>query len=82
VSLLDAWGEPGRTIREMLLAEPNSRIEGPTEDVMRVVFETTWNLLREQLGDDVADRVALAHMVRAHGALADAGYVVRDYASE
>jgi hypothetical protein len=66
----------------MLLSEPDSAIEGPTEDVLRVIFETTWRLLRETMGDDQADAIALRHLVRVHTALADAGLVVRDYGTD
>jgi hypothetical protein len=66
-----------RTLRDVLLCEPGSSIEGPTEDVLRVVFEATWRVLREQLGDDTADQVALRHLRVAHQLLTQEGFVVR-----
>jgi hypothetical protein len=65
-------------VLEMLLSEPHTTITGQTEDVLAVVFEVTWRLLRESMTDDDADALALRHLVRAHTALADAGLVVRE----
>jgi hypothetical protein len=73
------WNEPGRTISEMLLSEPGSRVEGPTEDVMRCLFEASWYLLRESMTDDQADRLALALLGRMHESLSGSGFVVRQY---
>ena len=76
------WREPGRTLQDMLLSEPGSRIEGATEDVLRVVFVAVLGLLEETMHGDQADAIALRSLPRVHTALADAGLVVRDYARE
>lgn len=67
------------TLSAMLLTEPGSTVEGPTEDVLRVLFEQTWYLLRESMTDDQADRAALTLLGRLHDALTQAGFVVRQY---
>ena len=75
--------EPEGTIRDVLLTEPGSRVEGPTEDVLRVVFWTTLGTLVDQgIGEAVADRVTLLLLARLHDGLAGHGFVVRDYAGE
>jgi hypothetical protein len=76
------WLEPGRTLQEMLLTEPGSRVEGPTEDVLRVMFGALVLLYGETMTEDAADQLALRSLPRVHTALADAGLVVRDYARE
>jgi hypothetical protein len=65
---------------DMLLTEPGSRIDGPTEDVLRVIFESTWYLLRESTTDDRADDAAMRLVGRLHEALRIHGYIVRDFA--
>jgi len=73
--------EPESTIRDVLLTEPGSRVEGPTEDVLRVVFWTVHHLLAESGMTAVeADPIALILMARLHDGLADHGMIVRDYA--
>jgi hypothetical protein len=72
------WAEPGRTVRELLLTEPGSRVEGPTERVLAVLFETAWRLLLDELGPNHADAVALRYLARVHEDLAHAGYITRD----
>lgn len=74
-----AWDEPGRTLRGMLLTEPGSRVEGDTEAVLHVLFETSWYLLREHMAEDQADRLALTLLGRYHESLTQCGYVVRQY---
>jgi hypothetical protein len=65
---------------DMLLTEPGSRIDGPTEDVLRVIFESTWYLLRESTTDDLADDAAMRLVGRLHESLRIHGYIVRDFA--
>ncbi len=76
------WGEPGRTLADMLLTEPGSRVEGATEDVLRVLFVALTELYAESMTEDQADRLGLRSLPRIHTALADAGLVIRDYARE
>lgn len=65
----------------MLLAEPGSRIEGPTQDVLTVLFEELLRLLLEDTNDaNRSETLALRYLARAHAGLADTGHVVRDYA--
>jgi len=64
---------------DMLLTEPGSRIEGPTQDVLRVIFESAWYLMRESSTDDQADQAAMQLVGRLHEALKVHGYVVRDW---
>ena len=71
--------EPTHTLMDMLLTEPGSRVEGPTADVLRVIFETTWYLLRETTTDDQADQTAMMLVGRLHETLKVHGYVVRDF---
>jgi hypothetical protein len=73
------WQEPGRTLQDMLLSEPGSRIEGPTEDILRLVYAVVL-----ELGGDTpeADAQALRLLPHLHARLATHGYVVRDYAVE
>jgi len=71
--------EPTATLMDMLLTEPGSRIEGPTQDVLRVIFESTWYLLRESATDDQADDAAMRLVARLHEALRNHGYIVRDF---
>ena len=67
----------------MLLTEPGSRVEGSTEDILRVVFYVIHEAsVADGSGELEADRFALMLLPRIHQALADRGYVVRDYASE
>jgi hypothetical protein len=66
----------------MLLTEPGSRIEGPTEEVLRVAFSALVALYSESMSADAADALALRSLPRLHTALADAALVVRDYAQE
>lgn len=67
----------------MLLTEPGSRIEGPTEDVLRSLFwSLTGILLEHGLTENETDALALRFTARAHQSLADGGYVVRHYAGE
>jgi len=68
------------TLADMLLTEPGSRIEGPSEEVLRAIFEATYETLRLHMGPDDADAIALRHLPRVHAHLADMGFVVRDYA--
>jgi len=65
------------TLVTMMLTEPGSRVDGPTEDVLRSIFATTLELLEETLPADEADTLALRHLARVHADLADRGYVVR-----
>jgi hypothetical protein len=67
---------------DMLLTEPGSRVEGATEDVLRVVFVALTTLYAESMTEDQADHLALRSLPRVHTALADAGLVVRDYGRE
>lgn len=76
------WLEPGRTIQEMLLTEPGSRIEAETEELLRVVFVTTALLLLEDHTEDEADRLALRHLGRLHQALTEHDMIVRQYADD
>ena len=73
------WNPLARTLENMLLAEPGSRVEGPTEDTLRAIFEATVQLLEDHMPHDRADAIALQHLVRVHEALTYAGYIVRDY---
>jgi hypothetical protein len=78
-----AWHEPDATLSDMLLTEPGSRIEGDTADVLRVLFHEVHTAAVEHgLGELGADALALRLLPRMHQALADRGYVVRDYARE
>lgn len=78
-----AWQEPGSTLGEMLLTEPGSRVEGPTEDLMRVLFYVTWQAgIDYGLSMTEADQLALKVLPRIHQALGDAGLIVRDLANE
>ena len=72
--------EPTSTLMDMLLTEPGSRIEGPTSDVLRVIFESTWYMLRESSTDDQADEAAMRLVARLHESLRLHGYVIRDFA--
>lgn len=72
------WHEPGHTIQEMLLAEPGSRVEAQTEDLMRIVFATATRLFLEDHGELEADHLALRYMGRLHQALVDYQMIVRD----
>lgn len=74
------WAEPGRTVRELLLTSPGSRVEGPTERVLAVLFESAWRTLRDELGDDAADRLALRYLGRVYEDLARSGHITRDMA--
>ena len=75
--------EPEGTIRDVLLTEPGSRVEGPTDEVLRVVFWTVHRLLTESgMPEGDADPIALILMARLHDGLAEHGMVVRDYAGE
>jgi hypothetical protein len=75
--------EPEGTIRDVLLTEPGSRVEGPTEEVLRVLFWTVTGTLEEAgVSTSDADSVGLLLLPRIHDALAGRGYVVRDYAGD
>lgn len=65
------------TLVTMMLTEPGSRVDGPTENVLRSIFTTTVQLLEESMSADEADTLALRHLARVHADLADRGYVVR-----
>jgi hypothetical protein len=65
-----------------LLIEPDRRVEGPAVDVFRVIFETTFDVLRLTLPESEADAIAHQHLRHIHEALADAGFIVRDYINE
>jgi uncharacterized protein YabE (DUF348 family) len=70
--------EPEGTIRDVLLTEPGSNVEGPTEDVLRVVFWTVHELLEESgMTAADADPIALILMARLHDGLDSHGYVIR-----
>lgn len=67
-----------RTLKDMMLTEPGSRVEGATEDVLFVLFEASYLLLRDfGTPTDTADKLAHQLIQRSHAALADRGYVVR-----
>ncbi len=73
------WLDREDAMREMLLTEPGSRIEGPTEEVLRVLYASTVQAgTARGLTEQEADVLALLLVGRAHAALADAGYVVRE----
>jgi hypothetical protein len=73
--------EPEGTIRDVLLTEPGSKVEGPTEDILRTVFWAVESLLCERgMTEQQADSISLQLMARIHDHLADQGFVVRDYA--
>jgi hypothetical protein len=75
--------EPEATIRDVLLTEPGSRVEGPTEDVLRVVFWTTLGLLGDKgIPESTADAIGLQLLARIHDQLAQHGLVIRDYAGQ
>jgi len=75
------WHEPEATLSEMLLTEPGSRIEGPAVDVLRVLYHVVHEAAVEHgMGELEADGLTLRLLPRIHQALADRGYVVRDYA--
>ena len=69
------------TIRDVLLTEPGSNVEGPTEDVLRVVFWTVHELLTDSgMTPAEADPIALILMARLHDGFAKHDMIVRDYA--
>lgn len=70
---------PEERLREMLLSEPGSRIEGPTTEVLAIIFEAAWWILRSEMGDHPADQLAMRHLTMAHELLTQRGYVVRQY---
>ena len=75
--------EPEGTIRDVLLTEPGSKVEGPTDEILRVMFWTTLDLLLSRgLSEDQADPICLQLMARVHDGLSQHGYVVRDYAAQ
>lgn len=69
--------DPARMMGGMLLVESGSKVEGDTEDVLRVIFQATWDTLRELMPEDDADGLALRHVVRVHAYLAQHGMVTR-----
>ena len=70
-------------LSNMLLAEPGSRVEGNTQDVLTVVYGELLLLLVEAgMVEERADALAQRHITRLHAAWANNGMVVRDYAGE
>lgn len=65
-----------------LIIELDRRIEGPAFDVLQVIFDTTYDVLRLTLTDNEADAIAHQHLRHIHQALADAGYIVRELQGE
>jgi hypothetical protein len=66
----------------MLLTEPGSRVDGPTEDVLRALFYSVWKGAADLTDMDIqsADTFALRLLPRLHETLMEHGYVVRDLA--
>lgn len=76
------WLEPGSTLSDLLIAEPNSVIEGPTSDVLRTLFAVSVGLFTTSMPHGAAVNLALRHMAETHLALVRSGYVIRDVACD
>ena len=62
----------------MILTEAGTRIEGPEQDVLGVVFTSLALSLGEIMQLPDAERLAMRMIVRVQTRLADAGYIVRN----
>lgn len=77
--------EPDATLLDMLLTEPGSRVEGPTEEVLRCLY---WAIVshaidHDGMDPDAAEHRAISLLPWVHHSLANgagtdaAGFVVR-----